>query len=168
MTKVTRQVAVCGPRECTRQEAEWARAVGELLARAGITVLCGGGAGVMAAVATGAAEVGGLVIGVRPDTDRDAVCPGLSAVLFTNMGEARNAILVESADAVIVIGGSWGTLSEVALACRRGGIPVVSLGGWQIRDANGHPVAATVGAADPADAVRRALDGIDSAPAEPT
>jgi uncharacterized protein (TIGR00725 family) len=87
-------------------------------------------------------------------------------VLFTNLGEARNAILVESADAVIVIGGSWGTLSEVALARRRGGIPVVSLGGWEIRDAKGRPVAATVVAADPADAVRRALDGI--AGAEPT
>ncbi|MEU6832508.1 LOG family protein [Nocardia beijingensis] len=159
MTPV-RQVAVCGPRECTRQEAEWARAVGGLLARAGVTVLCGGGSGVMAAVAAGAAAAGGLVIGVRPDTDRAAVCPGLSAVLFTNMGEARNAILVESADAVIVIGGSWGTLSEVALARRRGGIPVVALGGWEIRDADGRPVAATVSAADPADAVRRALDGI--------
>ncbi|MGQ4615434.1 SLOG cluster 4 domain-containing protein [Nocardia sp. R7R-8] len=163
-----RQVAVCGPRECTRQEADWARAVGALLARAGVTVLCGGGSGVMAAVAAGAAEVGGLVIGVRPDTDRDAACPGLSAVLFTNMGEARNAILVESADAVIVIGGSWGTLSEIALARRRGGIPVVSLGGWEIHDANGRPLTATVSADDPADAVRRALNGIGSGPAEPS
>ncbi len=155
-----RQVAVCGLRECTEQEARWARVVGGLLAQAGVTVLCGGGDGVMAAVAAGTAEAGGLVIGVRPDTDRGAVCPGLSAVLFTNMGEARNAILVESADAVIVIGGSWGTLSEVALARRRGGVPVVSLGGWEIRDANGHPVTATTIAADPVDAVRRALDGI--------
>ncbi|WP_051022553.1 SLOG cluster 4 domain-containing protein [Nocardia pneumoniae] len=155
-----RQVAVCGPRECSAREAEWARAVGELLARAGVTVLCGGGSGVMAAVADGAAREGGLVIGVRGDTDRDAICPGLSAVLFTNMGEARNAILVESADAMIVVGGSWGTLSEVALARRRGGIPVVSLGGWEIRDANGQSVAATTLAVDPADAVRQALGGI--------
>ncbi|WP_280309096.1 LOG family protein [Nocardia abscessus] len=163
-----RQVAVCGPRECTEQEAEWARAVGGLLARAGATVLCGGGTGVMAAVAAGAAEADGLVIGVRPDTDRSVACAGLSAVLFTNMGEARNAILVESADAVIVIGGSWGTLSEVALARRRGGIPVVSLGGWEVRDANGHPLAATVIAADPVDAVRRAFDGIGAAQPDPT
>ncbi|MGK8524026.1 LOG family protein [Nocardia asteroides] len=158
-----RQVAVCGPRECTEQEAAWARTVGGLLARAGVTVLCGGGAGVMAAVAAGTAEAGGLVIGVRPDTDRRAACPELSAVLFTNMGEARNAILVESADAVIVIGGSWGTLSEIALARRRGGIPVIALGGWEIRDARGQPVAATVRATDPADAVRRALEGITHA-----
>ncbi|WP_236565797.1 MULTISPECIES: LOG family protein [Nocardia] len=158
-----RQVAVCGPRECTEQEAQWACTVGDLLAQAGVTVLCGGGSGVMAAVADGASRAGGLVIGVRPDTDRDAVCPGLSAVLFTRMGEARNAILVESADAVIVIGGSWGTLSEVALARRRGGIPVVSLGGWEVRDSNGRPMSATAPATDPAEAVRRALDGIGAA-----
>lgn len=164
-----RQVAVCGPRDCSRQEAEWARAVGGLLAQAGVTVLCGGGSGVMAAVADGAGRAGGLVIGVRGDTDRSAICPGLSAVLFTNMGEARNAILVESADAVIVVGGSWGTLSEIALARRRGGIPVVSLGGWEIRDAHGQSLAATARAVDPADAVRQALGGIgeDAARAEP-
>ncbi|MEV6319957.1 LOG family protein [Nocardia sp. NPDC051787] len=164
-----RQVAVCGLWECSRQEAEWARAVGGLLAQAGVTVLCGGGSGVMAAVADGAACAGGLVIGVRGDTDRSTICPGLSAVLFTNMAEARNAILVESADAVIVVGGSWGTLSEIALARRRGGIPVVSLGGWEIRNAHGQSVAAMASAVDPADAVRQALGGIgkDAGRAEP-
>ncbi|MFR9749958.1 LOG family protein [Nocardia sp. 004] len=160
-----RQVAVCGPGACTRQEAEWAREVGRLLACAGITVLCGGGGGVMAAVAEGAARAGGLVIGVRPDTDRTEVCAGLSAVLFTGMGEARNAILVESADAVIVVGGSWGTLSELALARRRGGIPVVRLGGWEIRDMSGQTLAAGPVANSPADAVRQALGGT---PAETT
>ncbi|MFB8275569.1 SLOG cluster 4 domain-containing protein [Nocardia colli] len=151
------QVAVCGPRECSAVESEQARLVGRLLAEAGVTVLCGGGTGVMAAVAEGASGAGGLVIGVRPDTDRDAVCAGLSAVLFTGMGEARNAILIASADAVIIIGGSWGTLSELALARRRGGIPVISLGGWQLLDADGTPLAATIPATDPADAVARAL-----------
>jgi len=53
------------------------------------------------------------------------------------MGEARNAVIVWSADAVIVVGGSWGTLSEVALAMRRGGVPVVSVGGWRVVDADG-------------------------------
>ncbi|MFF3225886.1 LOG family protein [Nocardia suismassiliense] len=152
-----RQVAVCGPRECSDVEARWARMVGRLLAEAGVTVLCGGGGGVMAAVADGASGAGGLVIGVRPDTERGAVCAGLSAVLFTGMGEARNAILVASADAVIIIGGSWGTLSELALARHRGGIPVVSLGGWQLLDADGTPLDATISATDPADAVARAL-----------
>ncbi|MGV9818715.1 SLOG cluster 4 domain-containing protein [Nocardia xishanensis] len=152
-----KQVAVCGPTACTRADAANATEVGRLLAAAGATVLCGGGEGVMAAVADGASRAGGLVIGVRPDLDRGAACPGLSAVLFTNMGEARNAILVRSADAVIVIGGSWGTLSELALARHRGDIPVVSLGGWQILDAAGEPLRATLTAADPADAVRLAI-----------
>ncbi|MFI7000609.1 TIGR00725 family protein [Nocardia sp. NPDC050175] len=150
------QVSVCGPRESSAVEAEHARQVGRLLAEAGVIVLCGGGTGVMAAVAEGASSAGGLVIGVRPDTDRDAVCAGLSAVLFTGMGEARNAILVASADAVIIIGGSWGTLSELALARSRD-IPVISLGTWQILDADGTPLAATISATDPADAVTRAL-----------
>ncbi|MEU7144303.1 TIGR00725 family protein [Nocardia sp. NPDC046473] len=150
------QVAVCGPRECSAVEAEHARQVGRLLAAAEVTVLCGGDTGVMAAVAEGASSAGGLVIGVRPDTDRDTACAGLSAVLFTGMGEARNAILVASADAVIIIGGSWGTLSELALARSRG-IPVIALGTWQIFDADGTPLAATISATDPADAVARAL-----------
>lgn len=151
------QVAVCGPRNCTDSDAANAREIGRLLAEAGVTVLCGGGAGVMAAVAKGAAASGGLVIGVRPDSDRSAVCDGLSAVLYTNMGEARNAILVWSADAVIVVGGSWGTLSELALAQRRGGIPVVTLGGWQLLDATGDPIDAALVADNPAHAVKLAL-----------
>ncbi|MFX0577182.1 LOG family protein [Nocardia nepalensis] len=151
------QVAVCGPSACTAAEAEWAEEVGRLLATAGATVLCGGGLGVMAAVAAGAAHAGGLVIGIRPDTDRSAACPGLSAVLYTNMGEARNAILIQSADAVIVIGGSWGTLSELAFARHRGTIPAISLGGWQLHDAAGNPLPAAQLATDPADAVHRAL-----------
>jgi uncharacterized protein (TIGR00725 family) len=151
------QVAVCGPRDCTDIDAAHAREVGRLLARAGATVLCGGGPGVMAAAAEGASAAGGLVIGIRPDTDPTAVCDGLSAVIYTNMGEARNAILIWSADAVIVIGGSWGTLSELALANRRGGVPVITLGGWQILDAHGNPVDVALPVSSPQAAVRAAL-----------
>jgi len=153
------QVAVCGPRDCTDAEADTAREAGRLLARAGAIVLCGGGTGVMAAVAAGASAAGGLVIGVRPDIDRAAVCDGLSAVVYTGMGEARNAILVRSADAVIVVGGSWGTLSELALANRRGDVPVVSIGGWQILDAEGAAVEGSHRAANAAEAVALAVAG---------
>lgn len=104
-------------------------------------MICGGGTGVMAAVAAGARAENGLVIGVRPDDSAAAACPDLSAVIVTNLGEARNAVIAWSADAVIAIGGSWGTLSEVALAKRRGGIPVISLGGWTITDGGGRAVA---------------------------
>lgn len=73
------------------------------------------------------------------------------------MWSGGNAIIVASADAVIVIGGSWGTLSELALALRRGDIPVVSLSGWQVLDAAGRPVPAGTRARDPLDAVNLAM-----------
>jgi uncharacterized protein (TIGR00725 family) len=151
------QVAVCGPRSCTDLDTERAHEVGRLLAQAGATVLNGGGTGVMAAVSAGARSAGGLVIGIRPGATRDDANPDLSAVLATNMGEARNAVLVWSADAVIVVGGSWGTLSELALARRRG-VPVITLGGWQILEADGNPLPdAPPAAATPHDAVDFAL-----------
>lgn len=71
---VARQIAVCGPRDCRDIDAERAEEVGRFLAEAGVTVVCGGGRGVMAAVALGASAAGGLVVGIRPDTDRDAIC----------------------------------------------------------------------------------------------
>jgi uncharacterized protein (TIGR00725 family) len=134
------QVAVCGPRHCTEQDRANAFLIGQLLAQQDIVVLCGGGVGVMAAVAEGARSKNGLVIGIRPDADPEGASSDLSAVIFTNMGEARNAALVWSADAVISVGGSWGTLSEVALAKRRGGIPVVCLDGWRLHDHQGNPI----------------------------
>jgi uncharacterized protein (TIGR00725 family) len=133
------QVAVCGPAECSAAEAADARRVGELLATRGAIVVCGGGGGVMAAAAAGARSAGGLVIGVLPGHSREGASADLSASVVTGMGEARNAVIVASADAVIAIGGSWGTLSEIALAMRRGDVPVVSLHGWQIRVADGSP-----------------------------
>jgi len=151
------QVAVCGPSSCTPQEERDAYRVGQLLADHGATVICGGGAGVMAAVAKGVRERDGVVIGIRPGPDRRTASPDLSAVIVTNLGEARNAVIVWSADAVIAIGGSWGTLSEIALAERRGGIPVISLGGWRIVDRHGSLVEGIEEAATAEDAVRRAL-----------
>jgi uncharacterized protein (TIGR00725 family) len=128
------QVAVCGPAECTERDGRHAYRIGELLAAAGAVTLCGGGTGVMAAVAAGARTRNGLVVGIRPDRDRS---PEVAVTIATNLGQARNVVLVESADAVIAVGGSWGTLSEVAHAMRRGGIPVVSVGGWRILDGDG-------------------------------
>jgi hypothetical protein len=148
------QVAVCGPSACTDEEAARARRVGQLLAERGAVLICGGGGGVMAAAASGARGAGGLVIGVCPNATRDGASPDLDAVILTNMGEARNAIIVHSADAVIAVGGSWGTLSEIALAKRRGGVPVLSLGGW--------PLPGVDQAATPEEAVARALGGANS------
>ncbi|GAA1554670.1 TIGR00725 family protein [Kribbella sancticallisti] len=151
------QVAVCGPRDCTEANRQAARRIGELLAEAGATVLCGGGSGVMAAVAAGARSRDGLVVGIRPNNSREGSSPDLSVTIVTNLGEARNAVIVWSADAVIVVGGSWGTLSELALAKRRGDVPVISLDGWQLLDASSRPVPGIEIAASAEDAVRQAL-----------
>jgi uncharacterized protein (TIGR00725 family) len=110
----------------------------------------------MAAVAAGVRSRGGIVIGVRPGNTRDDASPDLTATLVTNMGEARNAIIVWSADVVIVVGGSWGTLSELALAKRRGGVPVISIGGWRVIDADGVEVPGIEHVQTAEDAVKRA------------
>lgn len=131
--------------------------MGELLAEAGAVVICGGGTGVMAAVAAGARARGGTVIGIRPGPDHAGASPDLTATIVTNLGEARNAVIVWSADAVIAVGGSWGTLSEIALAMRRGTVPVVTLGGWRVVDATGTMLPGPVAAATPAEAVAAAM-----------
>ncbi|WP_317889027.1 SLOG cluster 4 domain-containing protein [Salinispora mooreana] len=156
------QVAVCGPRYCTDDDVDNARRVGELLADRGATIICGGGVGVMAACAAGARTKNGVVIGIRPNDSKDGACPDLSATIVTNMGEARNAIIVWSADAVISVGGSWGTLSEVALAMRRGRVPVVALGGWRVVKADGELVPGLRYVDTAEDAVAEALQAASS------
>jgi len=155
------QVAVCGPRYCTPEDEQNAYRVGQLLAERGAVVICGGGTGVMAAVAAGVRSRDGVVVGIRPGADRSGASPDLSVTLVTNMGEARNAIIVWSADAVIAVGGSWGTLSEIALAMRRGDVPVVTLGGWRIVDSSGLPVPGPIPATTPEEAVEAALNQPD-------
>ncbi len=106
---------------------ETATTAGRLLAYRGWIVLTGGLGGVMAAAAAGVDEAGGTAVAILPGVDRTDASPGHAVVLPTGMGEMRNALLVRSADAVLAIGGSWGTLSEVALAARTG-VPVVTIG----------------------------------------
>lgn len=154
---VAYQVAVCGPSYCTEADRANAYRIGQLLADHQVVVICGGGAGVMAAVAAGARSRNGLVIGVRPGADREGASPDLSATIVTNLGEARNAVIIWSADAVIAVGGSWGTLSEIALAKRRGNVPVISLDGWQVVDPAGRPVPGIQQAATAEAAVEMAL-----------
>lgn len=152
------QIAVCGPRRCTDDDRSNAYEIGRLLAEAGATVLNGGGAGVMEAVSEAAKTAGGLVVGVRPGPDDSDANPHLDVVLTTNMGEARNAILIWSADAVIIVGGSPGTLSELALAMRRP-VPAVTIGGWKLTTAEGDPIQNEAPAAStPEEAVRFALE----------
>ncbi|RAY15284.1 TIGR00725 family protein [Actinomadura craniellae] len=149
------QVSVCGPRDCTEDDRRHARELGRLLAERGAVVICGGYTGVMAEVAAGARAAGGTVVGILSRADREGANPDLTIAIPTGVGEARNNIIVNSGDAVIVVGGSWGTLSELALAMRRGRAPVVQLGGWRLHDQDGNPVPGIRHATTPEEAIRR-------------
>jgi len=149
-------VAVVGPGTDVPDELlDEARDVGRLLAQRGAIVITGGLGGVMAAASHGAREAGGEVIGLLPGRDRASANEHVTIAIATGLGQARNALVVASADAVISVGGSWGTLSEIALA-HRAGTPVVCLRGWQITDDHGHAIAMTV-AGSAEDAVRLAV-----------
>jgi uncharacterized protein (TIGR00725 family) len=94
-------------------------------------VVCGGLGGVMEAVCRGAREAGGTTIGILPGADRAAANPFVGVAIPSGLGEARNALVVRAADAVIAVGGGYGTLSEIALALKAGK-PVVGIGTWDI------------------------------------
>jgi uncharacterized protein (TIGR00725 family) len=127
----SRQIAVIGPREASEDELADAAEVGSLLAEAGATVVCGGLGGVMEAVSRAAHEAGADVIGILPGADPADANPHCTHVVATTTGIARNLAVVASADAVIAIGGSWGTLSEIAHA-RQLGRRVIALESWQL------------------------------------
>src|SRR4029077_12583850 len=101
--------------EATPAQLSTALRVGELLADCGLTVLCGGRHGVMQAVCEGVARVGGVSIGLWPDTDAAHANPFVSVALATGIGEARNALIARASLCLVAIGDSYGTLSEVAL-----------------------------------------------------
>ena len=124
-------IAVIGDSACSAQEAKLAETVGELLAQQGVTVICGGLTGVMEAVCRGAKSKGGLTIGVLPGEDSSIANPWVDIPVVTGLGEARNVVVVKSAQAVIAIGGSYGTLSEIAYALKKG-IPVIGLNTWSL------------------------------------
>ncbi len=150
------QVAVCGPSQCDERERALAYELGRLLAERGAVVICGGHGGVMAAVTAGARSHDGFVVGVLPEADRAGAGagPDLSVAIATGLGQARNSVIVHSGDAVVVVGGSWGTLSELALAMRRGGVPVVQLGdGWRPVAADGRELPGVRYARTPAEAL---------------
>jgi uncharacterized protein (TIGR00725 family) len=143
-------VSGAGMQTARPQDLHAAEAVGRLLAEAGALVVCGGLGGVMEAVCRGARSADGVTIGLLPGGDRSTANPFVTVAIPTGMGELRNGLLIRASDAVIAIGGEWGTLSEVALAVKTG-VPVVGLDTWDL----GRGEIET--AADPAAAVERAL-----------
>lgn len=138
-----------GTGEASAEEYERAREVGRLVAERGGVVVCGGRGGVMEAAARGVSEAGGVAIGLLPDEDRRRANPYLTYSLVSGIGQARNLAVACSGDAVIAVGGGYGTLSEIGLA-RRFGRAVVSLDSW---DLAGHVTVAD----SPAGAVQEAF-----------
>src|SRR5436305_2481686 len=124
-------VAVVGPGEPAAAEREHAEAIGRELARAGAVLVTGGLGGVMSAACRGAASAGGLTVGLLPGQDRKAANEWVTVALPTGLGELRNGLVVRAADAVIAVGGAYGTLSEIALALRTG-VPVIGVRTWEI------------------------------------
>lgn len=146
ITVVALQVSVIG--SGAEHEAA-AEEVGRLLAVRGCTVVTGGLGEVMAAAHRGAKGAGGITIAILPGERRSDANEWADHVVVTGIGHARNLAVAASGDAVIAVGGSWGTLAEIAFA-RRLGRPVVVLEG-------GPEVAGVERAGTPADAVERAL-----------
>ena len=154
---MNRYIAVVGPSEPEDPGVlDAAHAVGAALARARAVLICGGRGGVMEAACRGAKGAGGTTVGLLPGTDRAAANAHVDIAIPTGLGEARNALVVRAADAIIAVGGGWGTLSEIALAMRTA-VPVVALGGWTIHDAAGQPVTGPMAADAPEHAVQLAL-----------
>src|SRR5688572_25401314 len=124
-------LGVIGEGVCSRTIARAAERVGARIAEAGAVLFCGGRTGVMEAASRGAARAGGTVIGVLPGFSRTDANRWVTIPIVTGMDQARNVILVRSCDAVIAAGGSYGTLSEIALALKLG-VPIVGLGTWKL------------------------------------
>jgi uncharacterized protein (TIGR00725 family) len=159
-----RYIAVVGASAGTPTELALGRAVGTGLGEAGAVLVCGGMGGVMEAAAGACLEAGGTTVGILPGDSRLEANPYLTVAVATGMGEARNAVVVRTADAVIAIHGEFGTLSEIALALKMG-TPVVGLGTWELSK-TGVPVESIVRATTPEEAVRDALRLADRAIAE--
>jgi uncharacterized protein (TIGR00725 family) len=125
-------IAVIGGGRCNAAEYSLAESVGRLIGGMGAILVCGGLAGIMEAAARGAKEAGGATIGVLPGHERAPGNPYLDYSITTGLGHARNLAVVSSGDAVIAVGGGYGTLSEIGLAAKVGR-PVVILGGWRLQ-----------------------------------
>ena len=125
-------IGVMGPAACDPDTAELARAVGRGVAERGGVLLCGGRGGVMEAAAEGAHSAGGLTLGILPGTSARESPPNayIDVAIFTGLGEGRNWVNVCASDALVAIGGGFGTLSEIALGLKAQK-PVVLVGSWR-------------------------------------
>ncbi len=148
-------ISVVGGDRASEAGLALAEEVGRELADRGCTVVCGGRSGVMEAVCRGARSRGGHTIGILPTMDRSGMNPYVEFPIVTGLGYARNAVVVLSGEAIIAIEGSYGTLSETALALAYHK-PVVSLGSWSFRR-KGHKEPPVIWATGARDAVEKAI-----------
>ena len=151
-------ITVIGASDCSAEETRLAEEVGRELARRGATLICGGLEGVMEAACRGATSQGGVTIGILPGDSRQDANPYVQIPIVTGMGYTRNAIVAKSGQAVIAIGGSYGTLSEIAYALQND-IPVIGLGTWSLAR-EGVVDKSIIVAQNPVEAVERALSSI--------
>ncbi len=149
-------IAVIGGSEPSSEETRLAEEVGRELARRGVTLICGGLGGVMEAACRGAASEGGLTVGILPGNSPDTANPYVRIPIVSGIGYARNVAVVKSAQAVIAIGGSYGTLSEIAYALQSD-IPVIGLNTWSI-SRNNQTDDSIIIVEDPIEAVEIALN----------
>ena len=149
-------IAVIGGSQCSEEEAKTAEEVGRQLARQGAILVCGGLSGVMEAACKGASSEGGVTIGILPGENRQAANPYVQIPIVTGIGYARNITVVKSAQAVIAVGGSYGTLSEISHALQSG-IPVIGLNTWSL-SRNSKQDNSIIPAQNATEAVDKALD----------
>jgi uncharacterized protein (TIGR00725 family) len=148
-------IGVIGDSSCSPEEAKLAETVGELLAQRGAIIVCGGLGGVMEAVCRGAKSKDGLTVGILPGQDSGMANPWVDIPVVTGLGEARNVAVVKSAQAVIAIGGRYGTLSEIAYALKSN-IPVIGLNTWLL-SRNGQEDDSIIRVQSAAEAVDKAI-----------
>ena len=143
-------IAVIGASKCSKKLRDQAAQVGKYIAEHDGVIVCGGMGGVMEGAARGAKEAGGMTIGILPTDDKGDANDFIDFAIPTGFGEARNIMVVRSADAVIAFPGKYGTLSEMAFALKAGK-PVVSISAWKLGEEIRH-------VDDPEEAARLAME----------
>ncbi len=124
-------IAVIGGQHSNPEEDRLAYEVGKLIAEGEHILICGGLSGVMEAACRGAKEAGGTTVGILPGPFRSDANEFVDVAVATDMGQSRNGIIVRTADAVIAVGGEYGTLSEIAMALKMGK-HVVAIQSWSL------------------------------------
>jgi len=152
------RIGVLGPGTAAAETLALARDVGTEIAQRGAILICGGLDGVMETAARVAKQAGGLTVGIVPGADAGEANAFIDIPVVSGMSEARNVLVVRTSNVVIAIGGSYGTLSEIALALKIG-VPVVGLGTWELCSPDG-TAAPIIRARSAQEAVSKAIEAI--------